>query len=156
MSCVHRYIQMRLELGKLQLSNNMVSSETKLMDNRNSEEKMVQVEKAEVGGTPYLNRKTVNDKGVKKVKIISEPVFVETDFEGKKSTRLEALCSTQVADPKQVRWQMNPTTQNYMVDKYGSDSKNWIGKEIEIAVKQAGSASPAVYPKDCSLEKVIA
>jgi len=116
---------------------------------------MVQVEKAEVGGTPYLNRKIVNDKGVKKIKITSEPIFVETEFEGKKSTRLEALCSTQVADPKQVRWQMNPTTQNYMVDKYGSDSKAWIGKEIEVAVKQAGSASPAVYPKDCSLEKVI-
>jgi hypothetical protein len=116
---------------------------------------MVQVEKAEVGGTPYLNRKIVNDKGVKKIKITSEPIFVETEFEGKKSTRLEALCSTQVADPKQVRWQMNPTTQNYMVDKYGSDSKAWIGKEIEVAVKQAGSASPAVYPKECSLEKVI-
>ena len=88
---------------------------------------MVQVEKAEVGGTPYLNRKTVNDKGVKKIKIISEAVFVETEFEGKKSTRLEALCSTQVADPKQVKWQMNPTSQNYMVDKFGSDSKLWIG-----------------------------
>lgn len=158
MSCWHRSLYMvrvpytrdelLAESQRLQLSDNDSVMEVK--------EKMVQVEKAEVGGTPYLNRKTVNDKGVKKIKIISEPVFVETEFEGKKSTRLEALCSTQVADPKQVKWQMNPTSQNYMVDKYGSDSKNWIGKEIEIAVKQAGSASPAVYPKDCSLEKVIA
>lgn len=147
MSCVHRYLQMSLASTEaLRLSNESVR-EVK---------NMVQVEKAEVGGTPYLNRKTVNDKGVKKIKIISEAVFVETEFEGKKSTRLEALCSTQVADPKQVKWQMNPTSQNYMVDKFGSDSKLWIGKEIEIAVKQAGSASPAVYPKDCSLEKVIA
>ena len=138
-----------MHLQRLQLSESMDSITGGVKE-------MVQVEKAEVGGTPYLNRKAVNDKGVKKVKIISEAVFVETDFEGKKSTRLEALCSTQVADPKQVKWQMNPTTQNYMVDNHGSDSKNWIGLEIEIAVKQAGSASPAVYPKDCSLEKVIA
>ena len=117
---------------------------------------MVQIEKADVGGTPYLNRKLVLEKGVKKVKIIAEPAMVETEFEGKKANRLEALCSTTVLDPKQVKWQMNPTTQNYLIDQYGSETRNWVGKEIDVAVKQAGSASPGVYPAACSLEKVIA
>ena len=103
-----------------------------------------------------MNKKVVNEKGVKTVMIKSEPVPVETEFEGKKSVRLEAICRTQVDDPKEVRWQMNPTTENYLIDQYGEDTKLWVGKEILVAVKQAGSASPGVYPKNCPLEKIIA
>lgn len=116
---------------------------------------MVQVSKVELGGTPYLNKKIVLDKKVTKIKILTEATLVESEYEGKKSMKLECDCSTEVSDPRKVRWQMNPTTQNYLIDKFGADTKTWIGKEIEIAVKQAGSASPGVYPKDCSLEKVI-
>lgn len=124
-------------------------------------EKMVQVEKAQLGGEPYLNKKMVSEKKVTKVKILDEAQLVDTEFKEpdgtiKRSRRIECTCSTQVADPKQVRWQMNPTTQNYMIDKYGSDTRKWIGLEIEVAVKQAGSAQPGVYPRDCSLEKVLA
>ena len=129
------------------------------MDECNSKEvnrEMVQIQKAEVGGTPFLNKKIVQEKGVKKVRITSEPKMVDTEYEGKKSTRLECVCSTGLEDPKQVVWQMNPTTQNYLIEKFGTETKNWIGKDIEIQVKQAGSASPGVYPKDCSLEKVLA
>lgn len=117
---------------------------------------MVQIEKQELGGTPYLNKKIVNDKGVKKIKILTEADYVDTEYEGKKSRKLELLASTQVLDPVQVKWQLNPTSANWMIEKYGKNTKDWIGKEIELAVKQAGSASPAVYPKECSLEKVIA
>ncbi len=134
-------------LYRLQLSSNSVTGGVK---------EMVEIQEASVGGIPYLKKSVVNEQGVKKVKIIEEPVMVEKEFEGKKSLKVEALCSTQVLDPVQVRWTMNATTQNYMIKKYGKDTKNWIGKEIEVAIKQAGSASPGVYPKDCSLEKVIA
>ncbi len=50
---------------------------------------------------------------------------------------------------------MNATTQNFLIDLFGKETEKWVGKEVQLAVKQAGSASPAVYPKDCSLEKVI-
>lgn len=114
------------------------------------------VEKDNVGGIPFLSKKLIQEKGIKIVKIKSEAVPVETEFEGKKSTKLECNCSTQIEDPKEVKWQMNPTTKNYMIDTYGSDTKLWIGKTVDIAVKQAGSANPGVYPKNCSLEKIIA
>ena len=122
---------------------------------------MVQIEKAQIGGTPYLNKKIVLERKVTKVKILEEAHIVDTEFKEsdgtvKRGKRLEAVCSTQVDDPKKVIWQMNPTTQNHMIDKYGSDTKKWIGLEIDIAVKQAGSAQPGVYPKDCPLEKVLA
>lgn len=115
---------------------------------------MTKVQKATIGGIPYLDKKTVLEKGVKKVKIETEAELVDTEFEGKKSKKLECICSTQVLDPTRVTWQMNNTTMNFLIDKFGDDTKTWIGKEVEIAVKQAGSSSPGVYPKDCSLEKV--
>jgi hypothetical protein len=118
-------------------------------------EKMTIVQKAVVGGVPFLDKKTVLEKGVKKVKIITEPELVDTEYEGKKSQKLECVCSTQVDDPAKVKWQMNNTTRNYYIDKWGNDTAKWVGKEDEIAVKQAGSASAGIYPKDCSLEKVL-
>ena len=143
MSCIHSYLMRSLQLSAFD-------------DSREVKEKMVEIEKAETGGIPYLKKSVVNDQGVKKVKIIEEPLLVEKEFEGKKSIKVEAICSTQVLDPAKVKWTMNATTQNYMIDKYGKNTKNWVGKEIEVAIKQAGSASPGVYPKDCSLERVIA
>lgn len=121
----------------------------------------MQIEKAQIGGTPYLGKKIISEKKVTKVKIASEPVLVDVEFEQadgtvKKSKRLECTCKTQVEDPKEVVWQMNATTQNYLLEKWGSETKEWVGKELDIAVKQAGSAQPGIYPKDCSLEKVIA
>lgn len=120
----------------------------------------MQIEKAQIGGTPYLGKKTVLDKKVTKVKIMTEPIIVDTEFEQadgtvKKAKRLECTCKTQVDDPKEVIWQMNATTQNHLIDKHGGDTAKWIGLEIDIAVKQAGNAQPGIYPKDCSLERVI-
>lgn len=138
-----------IHLQKLQLSESRDSITGGVKE-------MVEIQEAAVGGMPYLKKSVVNDQGVKKVKITEEPILVEKEFEGKKSMRVEAICSTQVLDPVKVKWTMNATTQNYMIKKYGKNTKDWIGKEIEVAIKQAGSASPGVYPKDCSLEKVIA
>ena len=120
----------------------------------------MQIEKAQIGGTPYLGKKIILDKKISKVRIATEPVLVDTEFEQqdgtvKKARRLECVCKTQVDDPKEVIWQMNATTQNHLIDKHGSDTAKWVGLEIEIAIKQAGSAQPGIYPKDCSLEKVI-
>jgi len=116
----------------------------------------MEITKVETGGIPFLKKTTVLEQGVKVLKIKTEPQLVEAEYEGKKSTKLECICSTQVLDPKEVKWQMNATTQNFLIDKYGKETKNWIGKEIEIVIKQSGSAAAGIYPKDCSLEKVIA
>ena len=114
---------------------------------------MVEVQKATTGN--FLSKKTLQEKGVKKIKILTEAKPVDTEYQGRKQTKLECQVQTDVLDPKECTWQMNPTTQNYFIDKFGSNTTSWIGKEIELAVKQAGSASAGVYPKDCSLEKVI-
>lgn len=115
----------------------------------------MQIEKVQTGGIPYLNKKIVNEGGVKIVTIKSIPELVDTEYEGKKSKKLQCTCDTQVLDPVSVLWQMNATTQNYLIDLYGKETEKWVGKQIELAIKQAGSASPAVYPKGCSLEKIL-
>lgn len=146
MSCGSRLLIASLQ--RLQLSDN--DSVT------GGERNMVYAEKRQVGGSPYLKTDLVK-KGLTKVKIIDEFVYVDTEFEGKPTgKKLEGHCSTQLEDPKEVTWTMNPTTSNWMIDTYGPNTEKWIGKEIEISVKQAGSANPGVYPKQCSLEKVIA
>ena len=116
---------------------------------------MVEIAKAETGGIPYLKKALVQD-GIKVVTIKSEPQEVETEYEGVKSMKIEAICKTEGLDPSEVKWQMNNTTRNFLIDKYGKDTKNWVGKKIELTIKQSGSAQPGIYPKDCSLEKVIA
>jgi hypothetical protein len=116
---------------------------------------LVEITKAETGGIPFLKKASVQG-GLNQVTIESEPQEVETEYEGKKSLKIEAICGTNVLDPSQVKWQMNNTTRNFLIDKYGSDTKKWIGKKIDLAIKQSGSSQPGVYPKDCSLEKVLA
>lgn len=106
-------------------------------------------------GSPFLSRKTVQEKNINKVKIIDEPILVDTEYEGK-STGQKPQCTveTNVEDPKHCKWQMNKATRNYFAEKFGTDSNNWIGKEIEIKVASAGNAQPSIYPKEVSLEKV--
>ena len=117
----------------------------------------MKVQKPEIGtGVPFLSPKNAKDRKITIVKILDEFKPVTSEYEGKTQTRLTGTCSTQVDDPKKIKWAMNPTTERWMIDTHGDETLKWINLEIPIQVKQAGSASPAIYPKECSLEKVIA
>ena len=134
-----------------------------LSDMDNGGEKM-KYEKIETQGLPFLTRELVKG-GVKVVRIITEPKLETVTFKDKKTgqekTTKKYVCiaSTKVDEPKQVTWQMNPTTSNYLdetMSPISHDTKDWMNKDIELTVKQAGSSEPGIYPKNCSLEKVIA
>jgi|APSaa5957512535_1039671.scaffolds.fasta_scaffold03090_15 hypothetical protein len=60
-----------------------------------------------------------------------------------------------VLDPKEATWQMNKATNNYLTKLWGTETKEWVGKEVEVNVRQAGNMNPSVYPVDCSLEKTL-
>lgn len=123
---------------------------------------MPKVEKIESNSTSYLNKTLVQERGVKKLTIKTVPQYEIVDFTDKKtgetksSKKMCCTCTTNVLDPQEVIWQMNQTTSNYLIDTLGDNTDNWVGKEIEIAIKQMGSAQPGIYPKACSLEKVLA
>jgi len=116
---------------------------------------MPEVSKAAEGGGSYLGKDVVIDNGIKKVTILDEFDFVESEYEGKKRSRLQGKVKTDVSEPSECIWKMNLATQNYMIDKYGKNTASWVDKTIEIAIKKAGNMKPSVYPKDLSLEKTI-
>lgn len=106
-------------------------------------------------GTPFLGRKIVTEKGIKKVKILDEAVMVDTEYEGKPTGKKpQCKVETDVEDPKVCVWQMNKSTQKWAVEKFGADSRKWIGESFEIKVASAGTTQASVYPKELSLEKV--
>jgi len=107
-------------------------------------------------GKAYISRKLLKEKGIKKVTISSEPDYVDTEYEGKPTgQKMTYVVKTDVLDPQEAVWQMNKATNNFLTKLWGTETKDWIGKEVEICTKQAGNMTPSVYPVDCSLEKVI-
>ncbi len=107
-------------------------------------------------GTAYISQKTVREKGIKKLKIVSEPDYVETEYQGKPTgPKMTCTVETDVLDPKTAKWQMNKATNNYLKKKYGDETRDWMGKEIEVNVRAVGNMNPSVYPVDCSLEKTL-
>ena len=110
----------------------------------------------ESNGTAYISQKTVRERGIKKLKIISEPDYVDTTYlEKPTGKKMTCTVETDVIDPKEATWQMNKATNNFLKQLWGDETKNWIGKEIEVNVRSVGNMSPSVYPVDCSLEKTL-
>ena len=107
----------------------------------------------ESDGMAYIGKKTYTDKNVRKITIKTEAKMVETEYNGKTTMKPECIVTTDVQDPAEAIWQMNKATQRYMIEKHGGDSKNWIGKVIEIKLASAGNANASIYPSELSLEK---
>ena len=116
---------------------------------------MPEISKADEGGGVYLGKDVVIDNAIKTVTIQEEFDFVESEYEGKKRSRLQGKVKTDVDEPSECIWKMNLATQNYMIDKFGSNTATWVGKTVEISIKKAGNMKASVYPKDLSLEKTI-
>jgi len=68
---------------------------------------------------------------------------------------MTCIVTTDVLDPKEAKWQMNKATNNWCIGQWDTDTTKWVGKEIEICVKQVGNMNPSVYPVQCNLEKVL-
>ena len=110
----------------------------------------------ESNGMAFISQKIIREKGIKKLKIVSEPDYVKTEYDGKSTgERMTCTVETDVIDPKNATWQMNKATNNYLVNLWGRDTKLWMGKVIEVNVRQTGNMKPSVYPVDCSLEKTL-
>ena len=69
MSCVHVYLIQSLQSRNKILQNEILQLSA-FDDSREVKEKMVEIEKAETGGIPYLKKSVVNDQRVKKIKNI--------------------------------------------------------------------------------------
>ena len=77
-----------------------------------------------------MNGDFAKEANVTKVKILDEAKTVSTDF-GEK-----LQCTVQCNDSVKSKrlWSINGTSQNSLIDAFGPDTKDWIGKEVTIEV----------------------
>lgn len=70
--------------------------------------------------------------GITRVKITTEAQPIEKEFSGKlkKSLECEVECDIPTKDVK--TWGMNITSQKSLMNLFGPDTKNWVGKTIEL------------------------
>lgn len=127
MTCGSRLLMASLQ--RLQLSDNIVSVDTVLMDNRIGEKEMAEFEKKE---SEFLSPSDLVGKSGIVLKILDEIKPERTDFGAKPTGRVEykdGLATVQ----KIMRF--NQLMINALIDKSKSmDSKKWIGVEMPVKI----------------------
>lgn len=106
-------------------------------------------------GGNFLSEEDVVQYG-SKWKIVSAPELKEVEYKGKKSKKYEITIHP-ITDRNEKRtWQMNPTSSNYLQTLLGNDEGKWVGKEIEIEVKNQiieGEEASVIYAKGAVKKK---
>lgn len=101
----------------------------------------MKVEKGNTGGD-NITVEFIEKRKLTKLKILNEgemDTYEPQKPEEKSSTRLlmEVSYEDQAeGDPK--HWRMNNKSRNALIDVYGDDTKDWIGKEPEITLDGTG------------------
>ena len=90
-------------------------------------ERMVNIE--ETAGSQYLKADYIKDNKITKLVIKTEPTYVEGKF-GK-----SLVCTVDIED-QEMKWNINPTTQGMIASKHGNDSADWVGKQINLRLRE--------------------
>ena len=98
--------------------------------------------------TAYLKAKFIVDRKISELKIITEPTYVEVDFQGVKSKKLQ--CDVQYegqtkSDPQ--IWTLNKTSSIALFDKYKKDTNAWMNIVIPITVQGEGDKMAIIVDK---------
>ena len=94
---------------------------------------MPEIEKAGA----YLNGKFCKENNVTKVKILTEPDFVKTDF----GEKLQCLVQCDDNTKSERKWSINSTSRNSLINLYGKQTKDWKGKEVPIELTKVATNS---------------
>ena len=95
---------------------------------------MVQVTKT----SNYVDAEYIKENKIDSLKIIDEPVYVETKF-GEK-----LQCKVRVKN-EEMLWTMNNTSKDTLIDQYGEDTKDWVLATIPIEVLKVRVGSETKY-----------
>lgn len=79
----------------------------------------------------YLTKEIVQKSTTKKAVIINEGEFKDTEFDGKKMSKLQL--SVEI-DKEQKLWQPTKDSIKNMQGSWGMDSKNWVGKLVTLQI----------------------
>lgn len=128
MSCVHSYLIRTLgSESHLQLSDN---------DSVTGGEKMVQAQFSET----FLKGEDVNSMGITKLKILDEGSYVKGNY----GEQLQVRVLANDKDKKKFKWSLNSKANDQLINLFGKDTAEWVGKEIEIGTEQNKSGKPSV------------
>ena len=99
----------------------------------------MQVTKSEkfVKATDLMHFKSVS------FKILNEPVEVVGQFGKKIECRVKVTGDDHTENDN---WSINNTCKDYLIDKYGTDTAEWVGKDISIKIDVVMGKS-AIVPK---------
>lgn len=107
---------------------------------------MVDIERPQE--TAFLKASLIVDRKISELKITTEPDWVDTEYEGKHTDKLqcEVVFSGQTkSDP--TTWTMNKTSSLVLFDTLGKDTKSWMNKPIPITVTGEGKKAAIMVDK---------
>lgn len=102
------------------------------------------------GSGDFLKGEFVKDNKIDSVVFIKEPVMKETNFGKKVQGEIEYKGKGK-EDPH--IWTLNNTSARLLVSAFGSDTKNWMGKEIPIEPSRTEKGY-AIYVDEKKLKTV--
>ena len=100
----------------------------------NGGDKMVQVEKSE---TNWLNGNKCKENSITELVIVTEPIPEEGQFGVKLTCKVNA-------NSTDYNWSMNDTSKNALIEKFGKETKSWIGKKIPIETALSSNNKRAI------------
>jgi len=109
-------------------------------------EKMVQIERPQE--TAYLKATYIVENKISELKFTSEPDYVETEFEGTKTDKMQGEViynNKKKSDPH--LWTLNKTSTIALFDVFGKDTKTWMDKPIPITVTGEGKTAAIMVDK---------
>jgi len=107
---------------------------------------MVEIERPQE--TAFLKATLVVDRKISELKITTEPDWVDTEYEGVHTDKLqcEVMFSGQTkSDP--TTWTMNKTSSLVLFDTLGKDTKTWMNRAIPITVTGEGKKAAIMVDK---------
>jgi hypothetical protein len=103
----------------------------------------------------YINGDWCIKNNVTQVIFLEEPVYQQTDF----GMRLRAKVQCNDSARSIKLWTLNKTSEKTLIEFFGDETRNWIGKPIPITVSQTtgkgGNLSLTVYPNKLALQQAM-
>ena len=98
--------------------------------------------------TAYLKAKFIVERKISEVKIITEPEYIEVEWQGEKSKKIQCgvdYSGKTKSDPE--LWTMNKTSSIALFDRFGNDTKKWMSKPIPLTVQGEGEKMAIIVDK---------
>lgn len=101
----------------------------------------MQVEKSE----KFVKAEDIKGSKDMKFKILEEPVEVTGDYGKKLETR---ILMTSGDSKAKARWTINNTNKDILIDGIGSETAEWVGRELTVHVDTIKGKSAIILDKE--------